>query len=389
LVASNDWQCWAALGRFLDQRAAQAVFFGIPRKVSPAHTFFRNPDILRYPPPPEQMERALQSRVEAAACFNQAVRLAPNEADVFLARAFHLCYSNWVAALVRHYRGEAQLTSEKLALSLTVCPGAAADLQRAAELKPKAYKLISWIVWTEWCAAMTEGDGLLTSRPKTLNDLPDQSRQVILKAMRKLKALGEGADQRVAAGALTSVCMIKAMLTKETDLLADLQRAVELDPHNDQAWDLLIGISVDAAVPEKFSEVCLKRLRHQPSARNYLAAAKALYWQKQFKEAATQAQEALKLDRKYAPAVLMLAAVAIRQGDHPDVARTFLVQARRLIDELTDGAERQKRLRELVLNAAIVHGLDGEFAKARELLHQILEYAPQDEDARKILNALP
>jgi tetratricopeptide (TPR) repeat protein len=244
------------------------------------------------------------------------------------------------------------------------------------------------MIYAEWVFAMREATRFKSIQHLTLDQIPEKSRRVILNLMQRLNALADDPEKTVAAGALTSLCALKTLIGDDGNRTAEVRRAVELNPGNEQAWDMLIGFTLQTEAPEKFLEVCERRLQHKKSARNHLIVAKALNVQKRFQEAEEQARASLKLDENYAPASLMLAALAIRQNLH-GAATAFLLQARKAIEQLTDDDEANQRKREAFLNLAIVFALQDEPMKAREILESLLQRDETDQTARAIMTALP
>lgn len=390
VIASNDWHCWLELGDFLRSRSTANFMADDPAGDKPRAGGIEN--LLAHTPSPEDLEQSIKRRNEAFPCFQRAVEMAPKEFAVWLYRGRYLSFSNWHVTLMQHYRKETTLSREDLVFGLvnTFCaPAGLPDFQRAMELQPDCYKLPTLLAWAEWTSVFRTAETTDKPRRPTLNDLPEKSRKIVLDAIQRLKALGESADKQVAAGALTSLFMLKMMTTEEANMTTSLQWAVELNPANEQAWDMLLASVMTSDSSEKFLEICQRRLAARPSPRNHLIVSKAWYRQKRFKEAAEHTEAALKLNPRYLPAALMQVALTIRRGDDLPAISAALKNAQPLLEELTDEVERYQRSREFALNAAIAYALDGDTAKAREILDQFLKHKPDDENAREIRNALP
>ncbi len=388
-VASNNWRCWIELGKFLDDCSFNAMSSEHPSRASQPTTLMER--WLKFPPPADNLEQAIKRRNEASVSFQRAYEIAPNEFEVLIMRGRHLSFSNWTATMIQHFQGAKPLLAENLAFNvydLLFSVAARPDYHRAAELRPRQYKLLTAMIYAEWVFAMRAATHFKSIQRLTLDQLPEKSRQVILNLMQRLNALADDPERKVAAGALTSFCALKMMFGDDGNRTAEVRRAVELNPDNEQAWDMLIGFALQTEAPEKFLELCERRLQHKKSARNHLIVAKALNVQKRFPEAEQQARASLKLDQNYAPASLMLAALAIRQ-DLPAAATAFLLQTRKAIDQLTDEDEANQRKREAFLNLAIVFALQDEPMKAREILESLLQRDETDQTARAIMTALP
>ena len=78
--------------------------------------------------------------------------------------------------------------------------------------------------------------------------------------MERLKTTGRSSDKRLRRG-VNLVVRLENHAGTEGDQVADLQRAVELDQTNEQAWDLLIINLLGAGSQEQLLEVCERRLK--------------------------------------------------------------------------------------------------------------------------------
>jgi len=389
MLASNDWHCWVGLGELLRNQSFSSLGLSVPtnnslEKSRPKGTAAQSPLL-------KELDKSIKLRDEASICFQRAYGVAPGEFEVLVRQGRYLSFSNWHATLVQRYQNEQTLSSKELALSffdMFFSPKARPDYEKALAVRPQCRKLLTMLVFAEWTAAMKAAEGLESSHPLTLDQLPEKTRKAILDSLQRLEALGNGPDKKIAAAALTSLSVLKMQMRDADNLPAYMQRAVALDPTNEQAWDMLIGMSVNQVSPEKFTELCERRLKKKETPRNYLIVAKAMFRQERFKEAEQYAALSNKMDKNYAPTALMLATLAIRR-DFLVGAKAFLLQAGKAIDRLTDEDEVDGRRREMALNLAIVFALENESVKARGILEKLLKRDEEDKVARDILNALP
>jgi len=108
-VASNQWQCWAGLGYFLQQSSYNTL---IPdrfsREIETSYT--PSQESLDYRPAGEALKKAEAQSKEAAICFDRALGLAKNEPDAFMEFAGFTTIETREKAWLRHFRGEKNWT---------------------------------------------------------------------------------------------------------------------------------------------------------------------------------------------------------------------------------------------------------------------------------------
>ena len=384
VIAPNDWRSWVGMGAFLDGRSSAAIFPKGAGNNSCA-------EAVTNPPSAEIMAEAQKTMTEASACFNRAELTAPTEADVFLARAIHLGYSNLLATIARAYREQGRFESKYIQSQLgglTWFPASAIpDLQKASELKPGAYKLLGMLALIgRVSVAKDSGKAEMLPFP----DLPTGSQQTILDVIKRLEGLAENDDPKIAASAQRTLCMVRMFNHEGMDkLVPGLRRAVALDPACEQSWEMLLAALLESASPDELTSCCEARLKRKDSARNHLILAKALNRQDLYDRAEQQARKALAHDANYASAGMMMIVLEIKKGSDPAIIADMFDKVGRQIVGLTDEEEKQVRAREFILNLAIVSGLSNKIPEAKACLDKVLKTNPEDEDARNILNALP
>jgi len=387
--APNDSGCWLGLGIILDRRAASLL---MPER-KPVDTTLSpdglTPQVLARKPKPETFRRCEELRHEATACFDRAASLAAKDPEVFLRRAAHRCASAMFSALSRHYRGEQKLDARGLTRSYCAAE-AVSDLQQADRLSPNKYQIIGSIAFLEWFTGPAPAPG--GNPPPRLGLLPEAARKTLLQAMAQLNGLGQNADKKLAAGALETLAMLKIAASADyAGASTDLGRAVVLDAARESCWELLIGACSHTAAPEEVTGLCRVRLSLKDNAHNRLLLAKALARQQKWDEAAAEAEATLHLDRDSIPAHILLVAVDLRRSTDPaalNLAASHLFRAKQLLARWPHSEEKDERLREVALNAALLNALGEEPQSARKWIEPLLDRDPNDPTAKEILSAL-
>jgi tetratricopeptide (TPR) repeat protein len=380
MLSSNEWKCWAGLGEFLDQRSFGLI---VPEKFWSYATSGSAlpPEVLDFRPPADAFERARKLSAEAAPSFDRAVSLAPKEPDVFLRRAMHFWLADLTDRLIKHLEGRKTFDANLLAAAWGK---SVPDLWEAVKLSPETPRLIGLAAWFEWVGA-----GPADPKDRSFDTLPEATRKSIHDAMNRLERLGDHPNQKLAAQALEAAAILKLAAGDAAGSVKDLRRVVSLDPSRDNAWELLVGALAHSSAPsEQLVTACESRLKLRKSARNHLLLAKALVKQHRWERAAEEARVALKLETNNIPAHLMAAALVIRQNGELAEAMKHLYAVNDALDALPDNEERWDRLREYLLNGAIVSALNDQPKEAKEWVNLVLKRDPDDDEAKEILSAI-
>jgi tetratricopeptide (TPR) repeat protein len=395
LVSSNEWRCWVGLGSILESRSFDQLFPGKSLDTIVASANSTPQALLNYRPRPAALQKAETLRDEAAECFDHAVILAPKEPEVFLGRALYRFLSNLENLFIQHYRSNEDLNPGKIRAAQFLAKGTIQDMQQAARLSPRDYRVIGMATYYEWMnAALQE-----TSPNFSYNTLPEDTRRSLREAMTQLENLAQDPDKKTAAGALESLgClnMIIGVFNMTGPHAAEpyFRRAVALDPSRDTSWDMLIGVlNGESAPPADIVAVCESRLKYKNSAWNHLLLAKALQKQESWTKATEQAMAAIKLETNNVAAHLMFFALCLRQSSDPrylTIAATDMKSvSTNALNSIVSESEKADRERELILNLAILEGLDDQPERAKELLRTtVLKKDPEDKDAKEIMSAL-
>lgn len=387
LVSSNRWECWIGLGEFLDDQSLRLLSPAASLNPASARAGLASTRRTGHRLTPEAIERSGRLCREASRCFDRAVALAPDNPDAFIARAGFQCLSNWSRLLIQQAQGngEPDARAERSAIFPKV---AIPDLERAEELRPNDYRLVSTVAYFHWInAILREAPGDFT-----LESLPEPTRRALRKAITRLENLSQESDPATAAGAFEHLGFLRMSFGDSATAASDFRRAVTLDPSRERSWDMLFGVSLESASPQELVRLCESRLQTKDSARNHLLLAKLLAKQGKFDAATTHAKLALKTEPDNLVAHLMLFALAIRQStdDKPPLgAAKLLNRASKALNAMPPGDEKPGRAREFILNAAIFVALLDQPAEARKILDHFLRDQPDDQTARNIRNALP
>ena len=395
VVSSNEWKCWVGLGQILENRSFEQLF---PEK-SLASIFAlassAPQELLNYRPSPGALGKSEALSSEAAKCFDRAVATAPKETEVFLCRAGYQFISNLKNLLIQHFRSNDNLEPNKLRSAFLFTKATVPDLQQAARLSPNNYKIIAIAAYFEWANAVAQA----TPPNSAFNSLPDETRRSIREAMTRLENLSLDSDKKAAAGALEVLgCLNMTMggVDAASCRAAEpyLRRAASLDPSRDTSWDILLGVlHGESAPPEDMITVCESRLKYKNSAWNHLLLAKVLQKQEQWVKATEQATAAIKLETNNVAAHLMLFALCLRQSGDPlyltNAVQNVSLISTNALNEITSADEKAEREREIMLNSAILLGLNDQPERAKELLRTtVLKTNPDDKDAKEIMSAL-
>ena len=387
LVSSNEWKCWAALGLELETRSQNLL---LPENASFQIGLPIPQAVLDFHPSLDALKASEEKDREASRCFERAVALGKKESEVFALHAEYTRISNWRNCLWRHIRDHAGLNNKSLGVAY-LNKASAADLRKAAELKPKDYKYISMAAYFEWSGEFLNSASPTNFTPELLSD---SARKFIHEAMSKLENLSSDPDKKIASGALENLGLLTVLFGGSQQKGADyFRRAVALGPDREQSWDGLFGFSVESSSLDELLVLCEARLKHSDSARNHLIMAKILSKQKKWDKATEQSQAALKLEPDNVSANIMLVALTIRQsGDDASLgpAKDRIKSMGELFVKLPENQEKMDRSREVYLNTAIICGLsDGDDRiYARKMIDSLLRANPNDDDAKNISQAL-
>src|ERR1700722_13766298 len=213
--APKEWKCRVALGRLLDVEARQA--FDLP--TLPA---------LDAAPSSDAVSLAQRRLAEASDCFERAVALAPDEADVYFRRGMHRCLRSVVANEIRLAQGEEKKDVDHA--NSPFSPDALKDLQHASKLSPRDYALIGGAALFE-IYTVSAPNGKVDWSDFSWSSLPDETQRSLRGAVARLENLAEDTNPQLAAGALEVLGILQGpILGERRNCVNNLRRALALDP---------------------------------------------------------------------------------------------------------------------------------------------------------------
>ncbi len=394
VVSSNDWCCWAHLGIHLAGRAAKLLFPSADRNGN-AQSNLDIEALTNFQAPPEAMKQSEELQSEAERCMDKAQALGKNESLFWEKRAEYSSIVAWGNVIQKRRREESVVfvgAHYLAALSKSYLD----DLRKASSLRPDDAKLIFLTGYMEWMAAIAES----RASGKTVVDgtytLTDAARKSIREAASRLESLYPKLGKTREAAALEFHAFLSAVSNEDAEngVIADVRRAVALDPTREQSWDMLIGLSSKSASPDEIEKLCESRLKTNTSARNHLIFAKLLTKEKKWARAKEQTEAALKLEPENLIGKIMLVALAIRQEPGEKLTEAVHPQfeaVHKLLSQMPEGDDRNARMCEAMSNLAISLVLadepDGK-AQASTLLENILSNVPDYQPAKDIRSAL-
>lgn len=387
-VDSNQWQCWAGLSDFLQQDAYNTLMAGYAPILNSNLT---TKALLDYHPPGNALKDSQALQAEGTRCMERAMVLATNDPEAFIQHAGYVGSCRMYDAWLHHFVDGAAMDAKAM-WPTTFSPEAAQDLRKAADLSPNDPLLIGAAAFLDFACNVMEPS---VGKPQ-LDKVPDSTGRHMNEALARLQKFSESSDNKIAARALRDIVMIKLMMLKHEDpSFAELaHRAVKLDPTSDEAWNLWLGLAGPDASPTELVSMSEARLKQKDSAFNHLILGKALVKNSKWDEAEAEAETVLLLDPNNITARLMQEAIVIRQSTNDDslnAAASPINSLQTLLAQLPEGDEKQTHVREFTLNYAIICGLlseDEYHQKAKTIINDFISKQPDDEDARKIREAL-
>ncbi|HZQ48452.1 MAG TPA: hypothetical protein VFC07_15655, partial [Verrucomicrobiae bacterium] len=338
---------------------------------------------------PAQVALAKKWMEEAGAVYDKAAAIAPEEAEVYFRRGLHRCLQSALLNRIRVASGE---RAEDVAL-LNGCftPESLADIQHASRLSPWDYKLIGGAVLFEIYTVSAE-KGQVNWGTFTWNLLPDKSQRSIREAVTRLENLAQSPRTKVAAGASEVLGIVQGPVLHEPhSCLANLGRALALDPSRDQAWETIAATIAQSRHYDELLSTCEERVKQKDSARSRILLAKAYEKLKQWNECEQQIRLALKLDPDDFTANLALADLLLKHSRDTSAlaeANGWLARAEYLLNKMTARQRTQLRLVDLTLARGIYYALTDEVETARRWVKAVIDQDKENKFAQEILNAM-
>lgn len=386
-TAPGEWKCWVALGRFLDAEARRSIEqssrtgTGVDEE-KPSNAAAGQPSSGRVALAQRRLE-------EAGECFEKAVTLAPDEAEVYLRRALHRCLRNVLENRIRLAEGEQKEDAD--VLSNCYSPESLADLQRASRLRPEDYQLMAGTVLFEIYTACSR-NGQVKWDELSWNSLPDKSQRSFHDAIARLEDLGQNPDARVAAGALELLGILQGPVLHEPQrAIANFRRALALDPSREQAWEMLASLLARGGRYQELLAVCEDRVRRHNSARSHLLLAKACERLGLWEDCEENVLAALGDGPNEFALNLSYAALLLRRSKSAALlseANDWLVRAELLASKAPSAQRSRQQIIDLALTRSIYFALADEVDAARQWANAVINQDKENKLAREILSAM-
>jgi tetratricopeptide (TPR) repeat protein len=346
-------------------------------------------EFLKKRPKPEALQKAVALNREAEKCYDKAVALAPQEPETHMQRALFKMSSCMENIFIQYFRDGSTFDTKKPLSHFLFTKNAVADLKEAARLSPRNVELIALAALSEWLTDMVA--------QSNFEKMSDDTTRSMLDAITRLEKLAQDKETKVAAEAYRNLGILKIVYgnMKTASYQAAepcFRQAVVLQPSDEGSWNLLLASMLDSGSPDEIAEVCERRLKAANTAYNHLLVAKAATKRNNWERAAREAGLAFAMETNGVVAPLMLAALSIRRGEQTDMlgqAVLYLRATRERIQSMAVTEERDRRLAELMLNAALFQALSGKIIEARDLVDTVLKHDPDNNEARQIKAALP
>ncbi len=382
----KEWECWVALGRFLDTEARRTVY---ENPASAADDAGNAADAATDKLSPGQVALAKKWTEEAGAVYDKAVAAAPEEAEVYYRRGLHRCLHNALLNRIRLAAGEQ--ADEVALLNDCFTPESLADLQHASRLSPRDYRRIGGTVLFEIYAASAE-KGQVNWGTFSWNSLPDKSQRSIREAIARLENLAQSPRPKVAAGALEVLGILQGPVLHESrSCVANLRSALALDPSREQTWETLAATLAQTKHYDELLSICEERVRRKDSARSRILLAKAYEKMKQWDNCEKQIRLALKLEPDDFTANLALADLLLKHSDDATAlsdANGWLARAEYLLNKMTVRQRTQLHMVDLTLTRGIYFALTDEVETARRWVKAVIDQDKENKFAQDILDAM-
>lgn len=386
-TAPKDWRAWSALGGLQSRKALRTLEFspGGARETEPREDSLQR--AARRGCPARDLESARLSAAEAAESVDRAVLLAPEEPEVFQARALVSAAGNRVAFLHSVANGAdpdpIQFHAGFLGTNVL------ADLWRIVELTPRNVRNVGLAVLLQAMFAKLPQPGRDPSAESDLlGRMPAADRRRCVAGLERLAEIGQKAPPAEAALALEIRGLILFIVVEdERGVEADLRRAIELAPERQGAWDALIGLFHLSNRFGQARSMAEKRLQAHDTARNRIIAAKTCEKLGLLPQARAHVEAALKLEPDgYLPNQAALVLV-LKSSRDADAARLMIPYFQKLRDAPKDDWPRSQHI-ESNLAAGIGWALCGEPTAARPCFELVKKFDPENTTAIQALAML-
>jgi tetratricopeptide (TPR) repeat protein len=262
-------------------------------------------------------------------------------------------------------------------LALPVSARAAQDFHRAAQLQPGDPMLVGTAACYQFLVSAAHG-----------KQMGAKDRQRLLDHLTQLKQLTTEAQPDTAARASNVLAFLHLAALNDEDMAAKYYRqTLEIDPCNDNAWDMLTMLAVASERMDEAIRLCQERLKHKPTGHNYYLLAKTHAEKDQWPQAEAAMRAGLQVDARDFYCTLGLAVAVLRQEGNAKTRKeafALLHQASGLVGQPPD-ADREQ---EVQIVEAAYNALYGEIHVARKKLTRLSLLEPENDRVRQMLKAV-
>lgn len=414
----HDWRVWKLLADCIDNQATSAILGHQKYSYRFSDAEVMHPAILDEIPDAEKIAKWRKLRQEALRCYDQAIKLAPQEREPHFWRAGSLFLQGIIEVGLRNGQGE-QVPMWNAFLT----PAFAAETRQIARLSPNDPKSVCGAVIVELGMGIAKdktkpGDPIVPLDCK----LPQASRDFVHWGKHRLEEMTKSAEKNTAAAAseclalvltteimgdgltmskrfnneqtaedstpgikdgLCAIALGLKVLSNVGQIEKNFRRAVQLDPTREFSWDTLTLLlyafgRIAEAVP-----LCEQRIRIKDNAHNRLSLAYGYFQQREYDKAAEQLRSGLKSDNNNLDCRFGLIAVLLQSED-----AEALKQAAEQLDAL---AARLKKVKKKSRTAQyqLLRGLHAALSDRREWAKELFQgILRQDTDNRSAVEAL-
>jgi len=368
-VAPAAWTPHAALGRLL---SAQALASLVPAAANGGGDPFAALVSAEGPsakPAPAQLEQAQTRIEESVLCYDRAIELAPDVAEVYTGRAAVRVFHN-LLEWMRDPDAGSEPQPMRFARALYP-PEALPDLRQAMRLAPKDPMALGTAMLFELFSSALEQGSLQSESIGTGNswaNLPERTRQSVRESLTRLEEMSQDAKSHTAAAALELLGSLQCFVVNDVPGAEQtLRRATALDSKRTQAWETLIFILATSKRSEALEAVCEDRLKAEESARARLLLAKSHEMRSDWNRVLETTET---LERRYPEVVYanLAAAAAVLHTTRDEAGLRRAAQSLAKAEKLLGTAP----ARDEVVNLLFLRGLLFALADATEpALHQL------------------
>jgi tetratricopeptide (TPR) repeat protein len=389
-TGSRDWRCWLKLGDCLrshsmmillgpEAQGKVQVHAGIARAA--LNRLLNSGDRLATRTLADHAEALLQ---EAMKCYDEAVRVAPEEAEGYLARAF----ARWCRASVMP--GISALSGVAVPLfKIETPPELVDDFRQAVRLRPDDPALRVGLCLFQ--VRIASGDEALQAKSKqeVQDRLPQKTKEAIAESLQAIEQISKRTTGRAAAEAWLAHAQVSLLLLKDHEqTVASAEKAVEADPHLEAAWEMLLYVHTTTLQVVRFKDCCERRAKVLKTPRTFLFLAKVQESSGDLDAAEKTMREATRLHPQDGLLNLGLAAILLERRTDPDT----LKEVSSLLDQAGKARSPDNDRDSFYVNFLLLRGihqaLSGDKAKAKDYLSAAQDKDPEDQAVRSALMIL-